>query len=250
MSVVTVRNIQIGRGVPKICLPLVASSREEIFREAKNISDLPFDLAEWRCDWYEGIFEEGPAPVLEGLRQILGDKPILCTFRTKEEGGAREASSHAYRDLAKEIISCGLADLADLELLTLSDSLREMTALAEEAGVATIISSHDFAKTPPKEEMLRRLRRMVQAGGDIAKIAVMPNSPKDVLDLLEITWEFSKDPGNIPLITMSMGALGCVSRLCGQTFGSALTFGSGENASAPGQIPAADLKRILDLLGS
>ena len=35
---------------------------------------------------------------------------------------------------------------------------------------------------------------------------------------------------------MSMGALGAVSRLCGEAFGSAMTFANPGTASAPGQV--------------
>ena len=51
-----------------------------------------------------------------------------------------------------------------------------------------------------------------------------------------------------PIVTMSMGGLGVVSRLAGQVFGSAATFGMVGTASAPGQVGVADLKAALDLL--
>ena len=47
---------------------------------------------------------------------------------------------------------------------------------------------------------------------------------------------------------MSMGALGAVSRLSGEVFGSALTFGSAARASAPGQVEAGKLAQALELL--
>ena len=112
----------------------------------------------------------------------------------------------------------------------------------------TIVSSHDFSRTPSREEMLNRLLQMEEGGADIAKLAVMPEHPEDVLELLSVTCQFSDGAGHIPLITMSMGELGCVSRLCGRIFGSAVTFGSAGCASAPGQISAEELSRILQIL--
>ena len=40
---------------------------------------------------------------------------------------------------------------------------------------------------------------------------------------------------------MSMGKLGVISRICGEVFGSAVTFGTAGKASAPGQLPANQL---------
>jgi len=55
----------------------------------------------------------------------------------------------------------------------------------------------------------------------------------------------------VPLITMSMGAIGAVTRFCGGAFGSAATFGvtSGTTASAPGQPSAEVLKEKLFVSG-
>ena len=41
---------------------------------------------------------------------------------------------------------------------------------------------------------------------------------------------------------------GLISRLCGEVFGSALTFGAVGKASAPGQMNAADLNTVLNLI--
>ena len=260
MRSVTIKNIEIGKGIPKICLPIVASTKEGIYRAANELLSLPFDLVEWRCDWYEDVLNQGTGPVLKGLRDILGSRPILCTFRTKKEGGAMEISSSQYQDLVRQTIRDSAADLVDLELFTLSDSspdaissngistVSALTSLAREKGVKSVLSSHDFSRTPPKQELLRRIELMEESGADIAKIAVMPESPDDVLDLLWVTREYSAKQDSIPLITMSMGSLGCVSRICGQVFGSAVTFGSAGKASAPGQIPAEELSRLLRLL--
>ncbi|MGQ8591795.1 type I 3-dehydroquinate dehydratase [Klebsiella pneumoniae] len=51
-----------------------------------------------------------------------------------------------------------------------------------------------------------------------------------------------------PLITMSMGKSGGVSRVTGRLFGSAMTFGTVGQASAPGQIAIAKLREVMDML--
>jgi len=64
---------------------------------------------------------------------------------------------------------------------------------------------------------------------------------------LDATWEV-RQTANRPIVTISMGKLGLVSRIAGSTFGSAITFGTAGTASAPGQLDSANLKNILDVL--
>ena len=104
-----------------------------------------------------------------------------------------------------------------------------------------------FVKTPPREEIISRLERMEQLGADICKVAVMPHTPEDVLTLLSATEERARVSG-VPLITMAMGPLGTVSRVCGELVGSCLTFGTLGAASAPGQLPAEKLAQTLEML--
>ena len=89
---------------------------------------------------------------------------------------------------------------------------------------------------------------MQELGADILKIAVMPQNSRDVLTLLSATEEMTRLYAERPLITMSMGGTGLISRLCGETFGSAVTFGAVGKTSAPGQIAADELAQVLELL--
>ena len=128
-----------------------------------------------------------------------------------------------------------------------------MTAIiarAHDAGVKVIASNHDFFKTPEKDEIVRRLRKMQELGADIPKIAVMPTCRQDVLTLLGATLEMQEHYADRPIITMSMAGTGVVSRLTGESFGSVLTFGAASKASAPGQIGVEQLKQVLDIIHS
>ena len=111
-----------------------------------------------------------------------------------------------------------------------------------------IVSNHDFDKTPDKDEILERLIKMQKLGADIPKIAVMPTCKKDVITLLAATEEMATNHCDTPIITMSMGSMGLISRLCGEAFGSALTFGAIGKTSAPGQMNVEDLSKILSLI--
>ena len=88
---------------------------------------------------------------------------------------------------------------------------------------------------------------MREMGCDIAKIAVMPQNRADVLTLLQVTEQMSREL-DCPVISMSMAKDGVISRLCGEVFGSCLTFGTVGKASAPGQIGTKDLALVLDII--
>ena len=94
--------------------------------------------------------------------------------------------------------------------------------------------------------MVKELREMKELGADIGKIAVMPQSERDVLHLMEAMVTMKEQYPDYPIITMSMGKTGVISRISGQVFGSCMTFGAVGKVSAPGQLPMEDLKLILD----
>lgn len=249
MSTVQVRNVVLGDGIPKICVPIVAVTRENILEEAKSFLDIPVDLVEWRVDWFEDVFElEKVKDTLAALREVLGEIPILFTFRTAKEGGEREISKDDYATLNKEIAKTRLADLIDVEAFTGDDIVKDIIAAAHENEVKIVGSNHDFDKTPAEEDIIYRLRKMQDLGADIPKIAVMPKSKLDVLTLLSATEKMRSFYANCPIITMSMAGTGVISRICGEVFGSCLTFGAAKKASAPGQMGVEDLTQVLSLL--
>ena len=102
------------------------------------------------------------------------------------------------------------------------------------AGVHVIASSHDFQKTPEQAVLTERLLAMQRCGADIAKLAVMPQSAADVLTLLAATEEVHRLHPELPLVTMSMGELGILSRISGELFGSCMSFAAAGESSAPG----------------
>lgn len=249
MNTVKVRNIEIGAGIPKICVPIVGVTREEILAAAENIKSTKADVVEWRVDWYENIFDfTKTEATMQALREVLGEMPILFTFRTSKEGGEKAIETEAYVELNQNAAKTGLVDLVDVEAFTGDDVVKAVVEIAHENGVKVIASNHDFHKTPAKEEIVSRLRKMQDLGADIPKIAVMPQNKKDVLTLLAATEEMVSEYADRPIITMSMSGTGVISRLCGEVFGSALTFGAVGKVSAPGQMGIEDLTTVLGLL--
>lgn len=234
--------LRFGEGMPKICVPLVTETLPDLEREAGAIKSLPADLLEWRLDHFTGEFQDGIAL----LRRAFPQKPILCTLRTRGDGGLFAGDAEAYEQSLLALLEQGGFQLLDIELSCGEARIEALIQKARERGIGTVVSSHDFEKTPDEEQLYETLLRMKRLGADLPKLAVMPHSAEDVLHLLSATLRASRAVG--PVITMAMGALGVPSRVLGQLTGSCLTFGAGQSASAPGQLGAEDLKLLLTKL--
>ncbi len=248
--VLSIRGIDIGIGMPKICVPVMGANPTEVLENLAATRAVLPDIIEWRIDYLADCSPSAVVSLLEEVRTQSGDIPLLVTFRTEQEGGQKAISDLDYTRLLAEITPTGKADLLDMEfsILCRSQQLAEVRKLAQERHLPVIYSYHNFQQTPPQEQLLQKLEQMRLHNCDIAKIAVMPESPVDVLTLLSATQTMKTLHPELPLVTMSMGQLGAVSRLCGETFGSAVTFGSAAASSAPGQIPASQLRQVLSLL--
>ena len=247
---IKVKNITLGEGAPKICAPIVSTTQKDILEEASSLLNFPIDLIEWRVDFFDDVFQtEKVLSTLNLLHKYLSSIPLIFTFRTKAEGGEKSISVDDYFSLALNVAKSGLVDFIDIEYFLLSDTqeLQSYIKQLQNYGVKVILSNHDFCKTPKKEEIIQRLCHMHDLNCDIPKIAVMPTSPYDVLTLLDATYTFYEQHSAKPFITMSMSSTGCISRICGEIFGSCITFGSVSQASAPGQIPVTQLKEMLPL---
>ena len=170
------------------------------------------------------------------------------TFRTSKEGGEKAIEPEAYAELNIKAAQTGYVDLIDVEIFTGDEIVKKIINGAHAAGVRVVASNHDFNGTPAKADIIYRLRKMQDMNADIPKIAVMPKNKKDVLTLLAATEEMATDYADRPIITMSMAGTGVISRICGEVFGSSMTFGAAKKASAPGQMGVNDLNTVLGLL--
>ena len=247
MNTIKVRDIEIGAGAPKIIVPIVGVTKDDIIAEAKTFDSIPVDMVEWRVDWFENVFEfDKVEEVLKELRDALGNIPILMTFRTSKEGGEKAIEPEAYAKLNIKAAQTGYVDFVDVEIFTGDEIVKKIIDGVHAAGARVIASNHDFFKTPAQSDIVYRLRKMQDMGADIPKIAVMPQNMEDVLKLLSVTNEFKEENPDTPVITMSMGKMGMISRLCGESFGAAVTFAAHKKASAPGQMEMHEVADILE----
>ena len=265
MPELVIKNCHIGDGNPKICVPLVGRTEEEILKQAIDIvkesarceSQHPgykVDIVEFRADYYDDVTNSTKLlELLKVLRDVFSDKLLLFTYRSEEEGGEfrHDRAENMLADIYEWVIVSGLVDLIDIELLQGNYYVVRNSTKAHDNGVRVIISNHDLEKTPHDADMEEMLREMKIFGADIMKIATTPKNEFDVRRLMEFTENVTK--GNkgyediqLPLVTMAMGELGKKTRVSGKTTGSAITFAMVGNASAPGQLPLEELMKELE----
>lgn len=243
---IKIKKYTIGMGRPLICVPIVESEREQICQVARQAVGQGAEVLEWRMDWFAQIEQWSEIEqILYELAEICQETILLCTFRSKDQGGERQLAEAEYIELMQNVARSGYADLLDLEVLECRNASAVIKRL-HQAGQRIIGSQHYFSHTPETAQMRQELLQIREAGADIGKLAVMPQNSMDVLRLLEATVQIKESCPDYPLVTMAMGGLGTVSRISGQIFGSCMTFASLGKTSAPGQLPLADVTEILE----
>lgn len=225
-------------------MPLVAAEREALLAEAAVAARARPDIVEWRVDHFRAlgaVIDMGRA-----LRAALPDVPIMFTCRSAAEGGQKVSIPEpAVVDLYAAVCAAGFADLVDYEMSNGAARVKTVRRAAHRNGVGLVCSYHNFEITPPEPQIVAEFDRARSLGADVAKVAVMARSPGDAQRLLDATRKASNS-GDLPLIGISMGPHGAVSRINGFAYGSALTFGVAAASSAPGQMPVGELRAAIE----
>jgi 3-dehydroquinate dehydratase-1 len=246
----SVRTTVIGEGAPKTIVPTTGASVEQVLAQAKAIGDnAAADIIEFRIDYLD--FATEPARVVALGKQVaeaVRHKPLILTFRTKAEGGTKAIDDADYGKLYLALIKGGFADMLDVEMFRDPQVVAQLVGAAHKAGIKVVMSSHDFQKTPDTEEIIARLRKQDALGADVLKIAVMPQTSADVLKLLDASAQIRARYSDKPLLVMSMGGIGAITRLSGEVFGSDMTFGMIGVPSAPGQVDVGQLRQVLEVV--
>jgi len=142
---VTVKGITFGEGRVKLAVPLTASTQEELVKQAEQAAHCPAQVVEWRVDYFEDVLiDEKLIETLTLIRMELGEKILLFTFRTEEEGGQRELSLKEYEQLCLLVAKSDRIDLLDLELHRVEFLGRGFVQTIKAEKVAVIIREHHF----------------------------------------------------------------------------------------------------------
>ena len=246
---VIVKNCVFGGPIPLICLPLVAKDRSALLRQAAELTQLDPDLLEWRIDGYAQVEDTSTClEALNALKAVMGSIPLILTCRIHREGGFQEISQETRMKLITATMETGGVEIVDVEMCNEPAFIEKVKEIAQTYGTRLILSYHNFDETPDETAIHDKLLEAQEKGADIAKLAVMPRNYADVLTLLGATLKARTGAVNVPIITMSMGSEGGVTRVAGGLFGSDLTFAIGKESSAPGQIPIGELRQAMSVL--
>ncbi len=239
----------LGGEKPMVCIPLVGKDHEAILAEAKNVPSIAPDVIELRVDAWDFIEDTAASlAMVKEVRGIVGETPIILTCRGDWEGGVKKVTDEAKFGLYEAAVKEDLVDFVDMELIYGEEKIKKMLDLLKGKNISLIVSFHNFNETPSREEIISILKKQIAAGANVAKLAAMPQKEEDVINVLSATLEVRREFPAVPMITMSMGPIGAVSRLVGGLFGSDLTFAVGSKSSAPGQIPVADLRQCFEII--
>ena len=243
-----IKDILIGDGIPKVCVSVVSDNHQAIITDIIRLMDYDIDIIELRIDYFKELLNQQKLKELFKMIATLEMKQaLILTYRSVKEGGLGELSHEEYINLYKIALDSGAFDIYDVELSSGTNAIITLNNMIHEANHKVSMSSHDFTRTPSLDTMLEKIKQMDSLEADIIKLAVMPEDYKDVLLVLEMTLR-ANEIYDKPIVTMSMSNLGIATRILGEQFGSAITFGKDNVASASGQIDIRSLKEALKIV--
>lgn len=246
-NAVRVGGVTLGEGMPKICVPVMGYTLEEIRAAAARAAQAGADLMELRMDSLSPMPSPEAARAACAAARAGGGLPLLFTLRTARDGGAGDADAQAYEALLTDVARSGCCEALDCELSVGDTAFVRIAKEARAAGVALVGSSHAFTAPENMETPARWLTRQAALGADVCKAAVMVGNR---VQALEAAWRMARagEETGRPYIAIVMGAEGTLTRAACECVGSCLTFASAGEASAPGQMDARALRGTLALI--
>ena len=202
----------------KIAIPIFQERYEDVIEVANDCIDKGADVLEFRIDALKN-------PDIDKIRDTIKeiDFPMIATNRINTEGGSFKGSEEERFDILYKC--CDLVEYVDIELQSSDEYINKI----HDSGVKTIVSYHDFKKTPDLNEIMYIVEKE-QELGDIAKVAFMPQDLEDTLTILAVLSHCENT------IAISMGDLGSYTRVMASKFDSPITFAAGTDVTAPGQM--------------
>jgi 3-dehydroquinate dehydratase-1/3-dehydroquinate dehydratase/shikimate dehydrogenase len=224
----------------RVCVSIATETVEQGVAVARSVGSLA-DVIEIRLDALQRV------EVVPFISQLA--KPLLFTNRPIWEGGNFAGEEQARIAPLLEAASQG-ASYVDLELKAPDSSHQALLEVIDSSSCRLILSWHNFQDTPAQAELVGRLAMIQDKGAHIAKIVTMAHDFHDVLRVLSLQEEAARM--DIPLIAFCMGRAGVISRLATVELGGYMTYCavSDSEATAPGQLSLAVLRRIEGLMGA
>jgi 3-dehydroquinate dehydratase I len=175
------------------------------------------DILEMRVDCFSQSIDE-VCDYISYIRKTYGI-PIIGTIRENERTRGNRLK------MFSRVIP--LVDAVDIEID--ADIAGDVIKMASD--ITVIVSEHDFGSTPSGEELNAIVKRAMELGGNIVKIAAMAQNREDVIRLFQFIRSCS-----VPVVAFSMGEYGAISRVMSMLFGSLYSYGYITEPNAPGQL--------------
>ena len=222
----------------KLCVS-IGGNRLKDFEEKALQSEAR--LVELRLDTFPKLQKEmGAVRIL--VQSLSSQMDIILTVKSKNEKGFFEGSEANRVAVLKELASC-CPKYIDIELE--SHSVKEIIEICTRVGVKTVVSKHDFSKTPSLRRLTSYVEKAIDFGASIVKIVTYAKSHEDNLVMLKLDSVFQGRT-----VGFCMGEIGVPSRILAPFFGSPFTYASFEKESlAPGQLSAKDVMKIWSMMG-
>ncbi|ESV53900.1 3-dehydroquinate dehydratase [Streptococcus agalactiae LMG 14747] len=221
----------------RIVTPIMPRNVEEIKAlDSEHLAEA--DLIEWRADYLAKDAIVALAPMV--FEKCQG-KEVIFTIRTSREGGQLEIAAQDYVDVIKEIASRHEPTYIDFEYYSYSSVYQQISHFPN-----LVLSYHNFDETPENYRDL--MSGLVQLSPAVVKMAVIPQTEQDVLDVMSYTRHFKDQYQDQIFATIAMGELGKLTRIAGRISGSSWTFASLDESSAPGQLSVAVTRQFLENL--
>lgn len=231
---------------PAVGASIIEHSVEEFLSTLRRVDGA--DFVEVRADGLKSEPSNMPSVVKRLLNNIRNqtELPVLLTVRNEGEGGVFQGSEEERKQVLLEGLK--LAQGIDVELRMQAELRDEIIGEAKKRQRDVIVSYHDLWGTPGRETLLGILEEEESAGATVAKVATKANSRKDVLRILNLLQE-AEERLSIPVIAISLGERGRVSRVVAPLLGSCATYGYIARETAPGQLEVKRLREIIEVLG-
>jgi len=228
------------------CIPLISANRNELLADVEVGVANGCDFLEWRRDHFmpgEQLTAAEEQDLLNEIKTRMPNQGLIYTYRSHLEGGVYETRDEIRTAAVIAAIKSNRVDYVDVELNSDPALLEQIKEVLKTSETQWLVSSHNFEKTPPVAEINAVFCAMERAGGDVLKLAVMPQSMDDVRHLIQTTLTYNENSRK-PMIAIAMGSLGAITRIAPDLCGGSLTFAAGAGKTAPGQL---SLEEIIDL---
>lgn len=187
--------------------------------------------------------------LLESVQKNVLSKRVVCTLRSRCDGGRFQGDERRRRDLLRKVASYN-PFLLDVE----ADALVKSRLLAEDlrrSDARLLVSWHDFSGVPKNYVLHKRLNTM-STYSPLLKVACTAQNTDEAIRMLEL-YGWLAEGGNRDiqsLISFAMGDAGRFTRVLCLHLGSPYTYVSIGEALAPGQLALGEVRRIEKLVDS